>query len=85
MIFEKFHQAGDASNRPAGTGLGLPICRQIVEHFGGRIGLRDDIGQGASFEFWLPWPVAGMPGQRPDPRQDQRRTHGRDEPHGDAQ
>ena len=31
-VFEKFHQGGDASNRAAGTGLGLPISRQIVEH-----------------------------------------------------
>lgn len=54
-IFEKFHQGGDASNRPAGTGLGLPISRQIVEHFGGHIALDDDDGQGATFSFWLPW------------------------------
>jgi Na+/proline symporter/nitrogen-specific signal transduction histidine kinase len=63
-IFDKFHQAGgDASNRqtlPKGTGLGLPICRQIVEHFGGRIVLRDDFGQGACFEFSLPF-QAGDP------------------------
>ncbi len=54
-VFEKFHQGGDASNRPAGTGLGLPISRQIVEHFGGHIALRNDIGHGACFEFTLPW------------------------------
>jgi signal transduction histidine kinase len=57
-VFEKFHQGGDASNRPTGTGLGLPISRQIVEHFGGRIVLRNDIGQGACFEFTLPWTAA---------------------------
>jgi len=53
-IFEKFHQGDAGGRRPGGTGLGLPISRQIVEHFGGRIGLRDDAGQGACFEFWLP-------------------------------
>ena len=55
LIFEKFRQGGDALNRPQGTGLGLPISRQIVEHFGGRLGLRDDVTQGACFFFTLPW------------------------------
>ena len=55
LIFEKFRQGGDALNRPQGTGLGLPISRQIVEHFGGRMGLRDDPEQGACFCFTLPW------------------------------
>jgi signal transduction histidine kinase len=60
-IFEKFHQGGDASNRPAGTGLGLPISRQIVEHYGGAIVLRDDLGQGACFEVRLPWAPPAEP------------------------
>jgi len=55
LIFEKFRQGGDALNRPQGTGLGLPISRQIVEHFGGRMGLHDDTEQGACFFFTLPW------------------------------
>ena len=54
LIFEKFRQGGDALNRPQGTGLGLPISRQIVEHFGGRMGLRDDSAHGACFWFELP-------------------------------
>jgi signal transduction histidine kinase len=57
LIFEKFRQGGDALNRPQGTGLGLPISRQIVEHFGGRMWLRDDTPQGACFCFSLPWQV----------------------------
>ena len=55
QVFEKFRQGGDASNRPQGTGLGLPISRQIVEHFGGRMWLRSVPGQGATFGFDLPW------------------------------
>ena len=56
LIFEKFRQGGDATNRPAGTGLGLPISRQIVEHFGGRMWLEPRApGAGACFAFELPW------------------------------
>ncbi|MBE0546633.1 MAG: HAMP domain-containing histidine kinase, partial [Rubrivivax sp.] len=63
LIFEKFQQGGEATHRPAGTGLGLPISRQIVEHFGGRIGLRADTDQGACFEFTLPWVAPEPPDQ----------------------
>ena len=54
LIFEKFRQGGQASQRPQGTGLGLPISRQIVEHFGGSMWLRSTPGQGACFGFSLP-------------------------------
>jgi signal transduction histidine kinase len=54
LIFERFRQGGDAANRPQGTGLGLPISRQIVEHFGGRLWLESSPGQGAAFCFALP-------------------------------
>jgi signal transduction histidine kinase len=55
LIFEKFRQGGDAANRPQGTGLGLPISRKIVEHFGGRMWLKSAPGEGACFGFELPW------------------------------
>jgi signal transduction histidine kinase len=65
-IFERFQQGGDPTHRPAGTGLGLPISRQIVEHFGGRIALRTDTAQGACFEFSLPWQQKSTaPGDKP--------------------
>jgi signal transduction histidine kinase len=54
LIFEKFRQSGEVSQRPQGTGLGLPISRQIVEHFGGRLWLESTPGQGAVFGFFLP-------------------------------
>jgi len=55
LVFEKFRQGGDGVSRPQGTGLGLPISRQIVEHFGGRMELRPNEGRGACFAFTLPW------------------------------
>jgi signal transduction histidine kinase len=54
LVFERFRQGGDTANRPQGTGLGLPISRQIVEHFGGRLWLESEPGQGAAFCFSLP-------------------------------
>ncbi|WP_418318528.1 ATP-binding protein [Piscinibacter sakaiensis] len=63
LIFEKFRQGGDGANRPQGTGLGLPISRQIVEHFGGRIELRADQGQGACFVFTIPWQQPESPAE----------------------
>jgi Na+/proline symporter/nitrogen-specific signal transduction histidine kinase len=54
LVFEKFRQGGDGRQRPQGTGLGLPISRRIVEHFGGRLWLRSEPGLGATFGFDLP-------------------------------
>ena len=53
-VFEKFRQGGDAETRATGTGLGLPISRQIVDHFGGRMWLESEPGRGACFAFRLP-------------------------------
>jgi signal transduction histidine kinase len=54
-VFEKFQQVGDTmTGKPAGTGLGLTICRNIVTHLGGRIWVDSTPGQGAVFSFFLP-------------------------------
>ena len=54
-IFERFHQVGDTlTSKPQGTGLGLTICRHIVEHFGGRIWAESPPSRGAVFRFVLP-------------------------------
>ena len=54
-VFEKFKQAGDTlTDKPKGSGLGLPICKEIVEHYGGRIWVESELGKGSTFYFTLP-------------------------------
>ena len=61
VIFDKFRQGGDTlTGKPQGTGLGLHISRQIIEHFGGRIWVESHPGQGACFYFTLPVPAAAQ-------------------------
>jgi len=59
LIFEKFQQVGDTlTSKPAGTGLGLTISRNIVTQLGGRIWVDSEPDQGAAFSFSLPrWRV----------------------------
>jgi signal transduction histidine kinase len=55
VIFDKFRQVGDTlTAKPHGSGLGLHISRQIVEHFGGRMWVESSPGKGACFTFTLP-------------------------------
>jgi signal transduction histidine kinase len=61
LIFEKFRQGGESTHRPQGTGLGLPISRQIVEHYHGRMWVADSPLGGACFAFELPLVAAGHP------------------------
>ncbi len=52
-LFERFYRAEDKLAR-GGTGLGLYICRQIIEAHGGRIWAESEIGRGSTFSFTLP-------------------------------
>jgi signal transduction histidine kinase len=61
-IFQAFHQVGDSTNKPQGTGLGLTLVKQFVELHGGRIGVVSALNQGSTFTFTL----AEQHGERTD-------------------
>ncbi|AFL74061.1 sensor histidine kinase [Thiocystis violascens] len=54
LVFEKFRQATIDGAKPLGTGLGLPISRQIVENLGGHIWAENAPQKGANLCFELP-------------------------------
>ena len=71
-IFEKFQQVQVTnSGKSPGTGLGLPICRQIVEFFGGKIWAESGPAGGARFCFTVPYSrataAAGEAPKTPEP------------------
>ena len=64
-LFQPFGQAGDATSRARGVGLGLAISRQLVERMGGALSVESAVGQGSRFFAELPLPA--LPGASPAP------------------
>jgi two-component system, OmpR family, sensor kinase len=68
LIFERFHRgSGPRAAGAPGVGLGLAICRALIERQGGRISVASTLGRGATFAIRLPIALA--------PRGPERRGH----------
>ncbi len=53
-IFDKFYRVEETSERFQGLGIGLYICREIIERHGGTIGVHSTPGEGSEFYFSIP-------------------------------
>lgn len=55
LIFQRFHQVEkDDANKKGGRGLGLAICKALIEGHRGQIGVTSENGEGSSFWFIIP-------------------------------
>lgn len=55
-LFESFQRLPEKNNAASGTGLGLVVCKRLVEAHGGRIWIESKLGHGSTFYFTLPRP-----------------------------
>jgi PAS domain S-box-containing protein len=61
-LFQPFRQLDTGLTRQhEGTGLGLTICKRLIERLGGEVRLESAWGQGSTFSFTLPLPPEGKP------------------------
>lgn len=65
QLFEPFERLGAESSQIEGTGLGLALTKQLVEHLGGKIGVESTLGEGST--FWVELPTVEAPSDRDEP------------------
>jgi signal transduction histidine kinase len=53
-VFDKFQQVTQGKKKRKGTGLGLTICRYVIESHKGKIWAESEFGKGSTFTFWIP-------------------------------
>jgi two-component system, NarL family, sensor histidine kinase EvgS len=64
LIFDPFHQHDGKSDRPfAGTGMGLAICRKLIQKMGGKLGVESSPGEGSTFSVMIPGIYTGATDQ----------------------
>jgi len=52
-VFNRFEQISETGRRQNGLGLGLAICKELIDHHNGRIWVESVLGQGSDFKFTL--------------------------------
>lgn len=73
-LAQLFKRGVELSNKPTGgensTGIGLSLCKELIESEGGQVGAHTNPEQGATFWFSLPYQLADQPiSQHPAPEQ----------------
>jgi signal transduction histidine kinase len=70
-VFDKFYRSSKiASDRGRGAGLGLAICKAIIQAHGGNIWVEPNEGGGTRFVLTLPFDIPPMPVDETSPYQE---------------